>query len=644
MKIVPLFCLLLCILSASAQIYKKEIPELLELTSYPKDKDADAFYVYDKGGSIFRDGVDGLELVFARSFRMKILNDDGIDYAEVYIPLYYESYRAENVAKLKVIVYNLEDGEITKVVVDKKDLLEERINDRWMAKKMKIPGVKAGSVIDVGYEVESPYFSNLTDWEFQHEIPVAYSLYQAAMIPFYTYTYILKGTDKLDIAQRYVSSGMKKSLYGIEYQEMIFKFGLYNVKAFKDASFITCEEDYKITLDFQLSSYKPVSGGEIMVMSTWEKLVGEFLKYPEFGRYEKSVRKLAKQVLAENAIVGETQLKTLENAVEYVKQNYKWDYHYGSYSNKSAKQFEKEKTGNCTAMNLFLVALLNEAGIEATPLLISTRDHGKIYSDYPFAHFFNYSIVYSNIDGKSILSDATEPFSSYDQLPVRCINDVGLMIKKGDVAWVKTSSHTSSTSSDHFKITLTSDSLLVDYNYNSTGYEAVSDMRSFSSDSIHYFENISERLFDDLTSSHLRSTTSSKRFSVEESGKKKIEKIENYVAINPFMQYFSKENPFTERERNYPIDFIYPRNVVYVSTVELPENAKIVSLPEDKSISNDAFDLSYTVVTSGKEVNVSMNYRIKKAMYPKEYYLKLKEYFDVYLNAMAQTIQIELGE
>lgn len=57
-----------------------------------------------------------------------------------------------------------------------------------------------------------------------------------------------------------------------------------------------------------------------------------------------------------------------------------------------------------------------------------------------------------------------------------------------------------------------------------------------------------------------------------------------------------------------------------------------------------SFELNYNVISLEQQVSVTMSYAIKKAMYPKEYYLKFKQYFDEYLNAMAQTIQVELSE
>ncbi len=643
MKIGTLLALLLLSLCISAQVYKKDIPELLKLNSYSKDKDADAFYVYDKGESKFVEGVDGLELIFRRSFRIKVLNEDGIDYAEIFIPLYSNGFELEEVNQLNVTVYNQENGEITQLKSTKKDLLQEQLSSNWIAKKMKISGVKAGSVIDVGYRVNSPFLFNLADWTFQHEIPVAFSLYKTAMIPFYTYTYILKGTNQLDIANSYVSDGLPRNMYGIEFKEMIFNFGLYDVKAFKDASFITCEEDYKITLDFQLTSYRPTSGGEVMVMSTWDKLITDLLKENRFGRYQKSVKKLAKSIIEENEIIDDKPRKTIENAVNFVKTNFVWDNKYGYFSNRSAKELKKLKTGNSTALNLLLVALLQEAGIESYPLLISTRDHGKIYSDYPFAHYFNYTVAISMVNGEEILSDATEPYANYDQLPSRCLNDKGLLVRRKTVDWVKINTPVTTSTSDYFEIDLSNDSMIVKYNYKSKGYEAIKDYRSFEADSSRYKERISSNLFDNLTSSNLIENSKANTFSILQTGEKKIEKIENYVSINPFLKFFSSENPFTERERDYPIDFIYPRTVTYLSIIKLPENAKVITLPDDKTISNEAFDLSYNVVTTGQQISVSMNYSFKKSIYPKEYYLKFKEYFDEYLNVMAQAVQIELS-
>ena len=59
-----------------------------------------------------------------------------------------------------------------------------------------------------------------------------------------------------------------------------------------------------------------------------------------------------------------------------------------NFTNKSVKDLLSSKTGNSAEINLFLAGMLNAAGIEAYPVITSTRSNGKIQSDYPFLQPF----------------------------------------------------------------------------------------------------------------------------------------------------------------------------------------------------------------------------------------------------------------
>ncbi len=83
--------------------------------------------------------------------------------------------------------------------MDNSTIFEEKVNDHWRVKKFALPDVKEGSVIEYKYKIISPYFFNLHDWDFQQRIPVIYSEYTTAMIPFYEYTYIFQGASKFDV-------------------------------------------------------------------------------------------------------------------------------------------------------------------------------------------------------------------------------------------------------------------------------------------------------------------------------------------------------------------------------------------------------------------------------------------------------------
>jgi len=102
------------------------------------------------------------------------------------------------------------------------------------------------------------------------------------------------------------------------------------------------------------------------------------------------------------------------------------------------KAYEAHR-GTSADVNLLLIAALREAGLPAYPVLLSTRDHGRINPEYPLLERFNYVVALVPLaDGKDLLVDATNPLLPCGVLPKRCLNKSGRLIakKEADGRWV----------------------------------------------------------------------------------------------------------------------------------------------------------------------------------------------------------------
>src|ERR1700730_13143155 len=81
--------------------------EDFDLSRYKYDSGANAVVIADIGNSYFEgNSKGGFSLVFKRQTRIKILNKNGFDAADVYIPLYVNQQSKEEVNGLKATTYN----------------------------------------------------------------------------------------------------------------------------------------------------------------------------------------------------------------------------------------------------------------------------------------------------------------------------------------------------------------------------------------------------------------------------------------------------------------------------------------------------------------------------------------------------------
>lgn len=117
-------------------------------------------------------------MVYDVKMRTKILKDEGVDYANIDVVYFCdEKERAayDEFRNFSVVVFSENGGKVKKTKLGKDIFSEERINDKYMVRHVKVAGVKAGDIIEYQYQLFSKRVAFLYDWQVQEEIPVMYS-------------------------------------------------------------------------------------------------------------------------------------------------------------------------------------------------------------------------------------------------------------------------------------------------------------------------------------------------------------------------------------------------------------------------------------------------------------------------------------
>ena len=641
-----LMCFISFIQFTVAQNYNHEFGkysnEEFELQHYAKDTSAEAVVIYDIGKSYFNLTDNGFEIIFERRMKIKIFSKAGLKWAQMSIPYYEDNTSSEKISELKGNTYNLGNIGVQISALDPKSTFNEKENENWHNKKFAMPDVKEGSIIEVSYKINSPYLFNFRNWEFQSGIPVIYSEYTTKMIPFYEYQYILQGTNKFDDFKSAIDIGVTKQFNNMEYKDMVYFFVMKDLPAFRDQSFITSAQDYIVKLNFQLSVVHRLNGTTEEIMSTWPKLSKEITDSEKFGRYLKLCEKEGQKITEPMQLASKTTIEKIKIIEHYVKSNFNWDGNSDKYASKSVKEFLKSKTGNCADINLFLAGMLNAAGIEALPVISSTRSHGKIVLDYPFHHFFNYILVLTKVDSASLLLDATEPLSNFTEIPTRCLNDKGLIIQKNKVEWVSLKSNAVSNIVyyNHIQLNPGNDSINQNCRLVTTGYEAINYRNKFSSSY--------KKLKDDLFSNNslpgdtvhtVDLNQIEKPFEMDFNKKTPVESIEDKIIISPFYNFIYTENPLKQPARNYPVDFIYKKSNKFQVTIVIPNGYKLLTKPENIRINNNLVNIIYmTDIQNNDTVKVIGVYELKKDEYGTSEYIELKGYFNTIVDKFNEKI------
>lgn len=244
----------------------------------PIDSSAQGYYLFEKGATSFvyrnttiREGDPGsdkgFQMVFKNHKRVKILDKAASDLGNFEISLYNKGLNKEKIASIKGITYNLENGKIIKTKLDTKQIIYEEKTDHITLVKIAMPDVKAGSVVEIEYELVSDFLFNIQEWYFQREVPVLYSEYWVGIPEYFHYKpstygyYRIHHNTKtaartLKFTYMYRTEGnvteSRRHEYEERYQEKITTYFANHVPAFKKERFLKASKNYLTRMTFEL--------------------------------------------------------------------------------------------------------------------------------------------------------------------------------------------------------------------------------------------------------------------------------------------------------------------------------------------------------------------------------------------------------
>jgi hypothetical protein len=381
------------------------------------DKNAEAevlFENFDVNLTVFG-GM--LEINIKAHTRIKIYNEKGLEEANIKIP-YIAKEGSEGIFKLEGQTYNQDaSGSMIVTRLEKKSVYDKKLDSRLRNQIFTFPEVKAGSIIEYRYTVKRKllYFD---DWTFQRSIPVKYSNCTIEYPSEFSFSHIARTTLPLEIDQKQSGYSVRKS------------FTMRNLPAMKDEPYISCDEDYLQQVQFRMNGYYSPQL-TLNLTRTWPGIMKELMEDPDFGQ------QLIKNI--QQTVDLEEQLKPIKADGEkmsiihhYVRNKMVWDGYYSIWALEGVKHAWADKKGNSGEINLILVNLLKDAGLNAFPMLVSTRKHGKVNTLYPNLNQFNTVMALVKIDTVFYVLDATDNETPSHLIPERVMYTEGLVINKVD--------------------------------------------------------------------------------------------------------------------------------------------------------------------------------------------------------------------
>lgn len=620
----------------------------LEQKSHPLNTSAPAAILFSKGVTYLAlSQQNGFELVTEVDMKIKIYTKEGYEWATKEIALYVNGPDKEEVSISKAYTYNLVDGNIKKIKLKSEGEFTEVVNKFWKTKKIIMPDVKEGSILEYRYTIRSPFLSVFPEWKFQEKIPVDYTEYTTKIPEYYVYTPNFRGyyPPKVDkkAENKKFSYTTKERLEGtvvktefsnneIEYKEYITSYVLENLPAMSDERFVSNIENYTSSIEHELSLKRFPNEPMKSYSTTWEDVAKTIYDYDDFGTelkktgyFEKDIDVLLTGISAPN--------EKAAVIFNYVKNRMNWNSFYGYSCQDGVKKAYNEKVGNIAEINLMLTAMLRYAGLEANPVLVSTRSH-KI-ALFPNRTAYNYVVAAAEIEGKTVLFDATSKSSIPNILPIRTLNWTGRLIKK-DGTSVEINMIPLFNSKEFITIMgqidnegkVSGKAREQYYDYNALNFRE----RYSNADKDKYIENLEEKYkgiqinsytvsIDDLS----KPVTEDYDFTYNNIG----DIIGDKIYINPMLFFTQSENPFKQEKREYPIDFVYPSHDKYSINLTIPDGYIVESLPASANISmeENIGGFKYNIAATGNKLQLIMTIDINYAAVSNVYYPTLKDFF-----------------
>ncbi|UOQ55125.1 DUF3857 domain-containing protein [Hymenobacter cellulosivorans] len=618
---------------------------LADFTPLPQtdSTQAPAEYLCDYGTSKIEGGQGQFQVIFERTTRLRIHRKSGYRYATVRVPLYTRDGKVERLTRLRGTTYNLQDGRLVKTKLNPDALFREELDKNHLQYTFTMPDVREGSIVEFSYVINSDFVFNLQDWQFEHRIPVRWSEYRAFLPQFYIYKTITRGYLPFAVNEAltvpyfttYTNPGVGLALGGerhIAAQAQQLRWAMKDVPAFRAEPFMTTPTDYLRSVHFELAgvnfdgTYRDLTG-------QWEGIWERLRTDEEFeAAITKPTPALLTQALALRQRFPTDTMARAAAVLALVQRSVVYNNEQRIYASQPLRRTLERHLGNSADVNLLLVQTLRAAGLPATPLLLSTRDHGLVQTSVPVISQFNYVAAHLKLPGRpDVLLDATEPQLPLGMLPERCLNGQGRLADASG-RWVplKAAGRYTDYRTAHLQLSSTGEltgTVRLEYG----GYAAVAARRQIRQTSpASYLGQVSNHWQDwQPTKPQLLPDSLSRPVAVELNLQHTPAGADAALLYLPLLN-LPDALPYDFRTENriYPVNFGMAREHITIVTLTLPKGYIVQELPTKLAMEipggTGRYVYQVTQPTPGS-VELSARLQLNRAEYSPEEYGALRE-------------------
>ena len=595
--------------------------------SFPE---AAAVIVFDIGSLEVPPPYEGNYVEFKRHVRIKILHKAGAEEAvKVEVPgSNPRGFEAQTI---------LRSGK--KIEVSGKDRFVKKIGKEDEVTTFTFPALEDGCIIEYKYGYLPESYSILRPWDFQSDLYTFKSQFTLTLWGGFDYSAQLTNVPES------LRTPTRKELTLERMGPVEFKWILRDQIPVESEPYMAAVGNYRAKLTCQLNSYKDLDN-TLGFGKDWKTLGDKMLEYYDlFAGGKGELVNTAKLLTAGLSTPTEKIRRIYQYARDEIltqgEEATNW------FDKDNLGLVLKEKTGNGGEKNALLIEMLKAVDIDASPLLIGTRDHAAFDPRVYMMMQFNHLICYVASEGQTYILDAGNRGVPFPYLPPDDLTSGGLLMKKKASAPIQINNVNRKSTFE------TSNRLRIHADGSATCTTHVS-MRGYQ---IHAKRDL---LQDNPSKDVLRSLLlSDDKVQFEVGSYNYSREIDNDSASVDVVLTFPSlcmvadkqlvctppislwtVNPFSKPKRFFPVDFAYPRAYVHVVDLECDEGLTLAAVPENVTESMDGIGFTRSVLTAGRSARIMTQFIISKPVFPPALYDKLRGLFTKVADASAEPLTI----
>ncbi len=613
----------------------------MEMTSYTPDPSADAVVLCKTTDAHYVITKDVLQVLYDVKGRIKILKPEGIKHGA--IDIYYtvndgvEGNR-EDVTSVKGATYNLVNGN-----EERSELTSEMINThnakdrKQRVMTLLLPDVRVGSVIEYEYTITSDIYREIKDWNAQCELPVAYTRYDVSIpewFGFYVQT-IGNEFNTSHITQRRTTQRPTYVIEtaGAEYEclGVNFEFEGRKLTALKNEPLIFSPQVYAQRVIIDINTELLPRHTKHQYSMTWNEIDQYLLKHNNFGKLlgnNPLKKEMKKAGISQMKDVDEKIMET----VRLLRQHVKWNGKYNLYGS-PASQVLKNGRGSNTDINFMLIAMLNDAGINAYPAVLCARDIDIIDENRSTMKNFTSTIVVIDRGDRFEVFDGSMENATIDILPTKFLVSKARVIKKdNNNPWINLEDKGLELISHKFTGDIDQNGKLTATCVSTYHDKAAEQMRT-------EIKKQGKELFNNKLQSSQITVSDHKTQGIDDV-EMPVTEIINFscqlnnndgsITLPQLIVPFIDEKLFKNDTRYNPIEFPTKIRETIDIAFTIPEGWEVADVPAPISLntSDNTIVMAITPSTTGKMINVSTHFLINRLVFNKRDYKGIKNLVD----------------